>query len=367
MEEMRKQSAQEESDDDYRPQDDVEEEDNEVEFTADDFEAEEEHDEDREAYLAREIHGLRHRSGEGVSDEDAAVIQESASSTAETISGGGRPRRGAAVRAKEAIARESARKRATAQSSGGVSCAAAVAFVLLLLIPAFIYSIYNPAYASFAAGGNCGMDSNRFAQELDAQKYTEALQYSKANYATEPALSNVDQISNVLFGKRASQPVVMLFVSSDSEDRKQVMNDFVDGLARIYFNTSDVNPAAFRFNAGQDHTDMKKRITSQLRECGRGLFAADASVMLDHFDFMETALEDGVSFIELENGERFYTDESTFIVMDTLKEDLLRRFTHDPAANQAKAKAAVASQVQIKQSPRWTKRFGQRVQDVFVF
>lgn len=68
-----------------------------------------------------------------------------------------------------------------------------------------------------------------------------------------------------------------------------------------------------------------------------------------------------------ENGERFYTDESTFIVMDTLKEDLLRRFMHDPAANQAKAKAAVASQVQIKQSPRWTKRFGQRVQDVFVF
>jgi hypothetical protein len=59
MEEMRKQSAQEESDDDYRPQDDVEEEDNEVEFTADDFEAEEEHDEDREAYLAREIHGAR--------------------------------------------------------------------------------------------------------------------------------------------------------------------------------------------------------------------------------------------------------------------------------------------------------------------
>ncbi len=76
------------------------------------------------------------------------------------------------------------------------------------------------------------MDSNRFAQELDAQKvpngappdltsahglnlwrlhlywagtdtqYTEALQYSKANYATEPALANVDQISNVLFGKR---------------------------------------------------------------------------------------------------------------------------------------------------------------------
>jgi hypothetical protein len=76
-------------------------------------------------------------------------------------------------------------------------------------------------------------------------------------------------------------------------------NDFVDGLARIYFNTSDINPAAFRFNAGQDHTDMKKRITSQLRECGRGLFAADASVILDHFDFMETALEDGVSFIEL--------------------------------------------------------------------
>ncbi len=90
-------------------------------------------------------------------------------------------------------------------------------------------TVYNPAYASFAAGGNCGMDSNRFAQELDAQKvpngappdltsahglnlwclrlrpdtqYTEALQYSKANYATEPALANVDQISNVLFGKR---------------------------------------------------------------------------------------------------------------------------------------------------------------------
>jgi hypothetical protein len=81
-------------------------------------------------------------------------------------------------------------------------------------------------------------------------QYTEVLQYSKANYATEPALANVDQISNVLFGKRvrdaflrgrrsaaaakripfsacppaqASQPVVMLFVSSDSEDRKQVM------------------------------------------------------------------------------------------------------------------------------------------------
>ena len=62
MEEMRKQSAQEESDDDYRPQDDVEEEDIEVEFTADDFEAEEEHDEDREAYLAREIHGAPHQS-----------------------------------------------------------------------------------------------------------------------------------------------------------------------------------------------------------------------------------------------------------------------------------------------------------------
>lgn len=111
------------------------------------------------------------------------------------------------MRASEAIARESARKRATAQSSGrsGVSCTAAVAFVLLLLIPAFIYSrtskhrschakahthtadcrvvsydvltVYNPAYASFAAGGNCGMDSNRFAQELDAQKVqTELLQ-----------------------------------------------------------------------------------------------------------------------------------------------------------------------------------------------
>jgi hypothetical protein len=33
-------------------------------------------------------------------------------------------------------------------------------------------------------------------------QYTEALQYSKAPYATDSALVNVDEIGNVLFGKR---------------------------------------------------------------------------------------------------------------------------------------------------------------------
>jgi hypothetical protein len=166
-------------------------------------------------------------------------------------------------------------------------------------------------------------------------------------------------------------------------------NDFVDGLARIYYNAS-INPAAVKFTSGPKHYEMKQHIIKQLANCRRGLFAVDADVLLDHFDFMETALEDGVSYIEYgthahprthtrhahatklltlhtENNERVYTGDSTFIIMDTLKEELIRRFLHDPATDRGRAKAAIATQVMAKHGPAWSKRFTQRVQDVFVF
>jgi hypothetical protein len=79
--------------------------------------------------------GLRHRSGEGV--DDAPVETASASVTA-----GGRPRRGAAVRASEAI-REAAKKRADAAQSRTVSrltCPVAIAVLLALIVPLFVYS-----------------------------------------------------------------------------------------------------------------------------------------------------------------------------------------------------------------------------------
>jgi hypothetical protein len=225
-------------------------------------------------------------------------------------------------------------------------------FFFLLAVGLSAWSSRSGAEKSIAASCGSIADAFHFAQKLSAARQVKELAYDPPDYALSSSESNIELIEDLLYGKKDSRPVVMLFVCS--KERLGIMRRFMESLHQLYYGRESSKRLMYDFTSGA--ADMANHI----RECHHGLFVVDAKQMLAHFDFMETATEDAVPHINHE-GEQVYTTNATFIVTDTIQEQVLRQ------ATSLGTTAPIMEHMKAKYSAQWTKRFGQRIAQIFVF